>query len=228
MADKKGISRLDEKLVSLNIVSGQFMTDLPVVHQKMNTILKKTGKVLTDRIFDKGNAELRAWLVTLSRRGASQEKLTAYLRTGFAHLTYDFIESQYHQISIDDLVARTILSMKRRNLHACFFKPPAETPSTPVKKNTAASGKVVAIKKSELAKKSAKKTAAKKPAAKKATAKKPAVKKPAVKKATAKKPAAKKPPVKKAAVKKPAVKKATAKKPAAKKPATKKVAAKKR
>jgi len=224
MADKKGIGRLDEKLVSLNIVSGQFMTDLPVVHQKMNTILKKTGKVLTDRIFDKGNAELRAWLVTLSRRGASQEKLTAYLRTGFAHLTYDFIESQYHQISIDDLVARTILSMKRRNLHACFFKPPADPPSTPVKKNTAASGKVVAIKKSELAKKkSAKKTTAKKPAAKK-----PVVKKPAVKKPTAKKPAVKKPAVKKAAVKKPAVKKATAKKPAAKKPATKKVAAKKR
>jgi hypothetical protein len=233
MADKKSMTRLDERLVGLGIVSGAFLAEFPLVHRKMNSIVRKTGAELSDSVFESGNAELRAWLTVLSKRGASQDKLTAYLRCALAHLTYDFIESQYHQIDHDDLISRVIVSLKKRKLHTSFFKPAQEVKPAPVKAKKASTGKVVAIKKRDLSKKKtatkrkspAKKTAVpKKPTAKKAPAKKPSVKKPTAKKNAAKKTAA----LKKTVTKKPAVKKLALKKTVTKKPAARKTAAKKR
>ncbi len=220
MADQRGIGKLDERLVDGGIIPASLAGELALVHKKMNAILKKTGAILSDEIFETGNAALRKWLNLLWKQGASQEKLTAYLRCGLAHLTYDFIESQYHQIDIEDLVSRTLVSLKNRNLHASFFKPPvtratagasAKKPKTPAKK-------VKAIKKVDLEKKSVSKTkaATKKPTVKQAAAKKPKTAKPAVKKATPKKTTAKKPST--------AKKKTTAAKPAAKKTTSKKQA----
>ena len=75
MADKKGIQKLDEKLIETGIIPEFLLGDLPLVHRKMNSILKKTGAVLSDEIFDTGNEALRKWLLTLHKQGASQEKL---------------------------------------------------------------------------------------------------------------------------------------------------------
>ena len=217
MADKKGIAKLDEKLVSMRLIPRQLLGELPLVHRKMNSIIKKTGAILSDEVFETGNQALRKWLQLLGKQGASQAKLTAYLRCGLAHLTYDYTESQYRQIDGDDLVSRSIISLKMRNLHTSFFKPATEPKAAPAKKKTAPVKKIKAIKKTE----------PKKPAAKKLVAKKPVAKKAAAKKPTAKKPTAKKPAVKKAAAKKPATKKPATKKPAAKKPTAKKPAPKK-
>jgi len=140
MADKKGIAKLDERLVDDGIIPESILADLPLVHRKMNTILRKTGAILSDEIFANGNDSLRKWLQTLNKKGASQEKLTAYLRCGLAHLTYDFVESHYRQIDPEDLVARTLVSLKKRKWHNSFFKPAQETPS-PVKPTKTPTGK---------------------------------------------------------------------------------------
>ncbi len=234
MADQRGIGKLDERLVDGDVIPASLAGELALVHKKMNAILKKTGAILSDEIFETGNAALRKWLNLLWKQGASQEKLTAYLRCGLAHLTYDFIESQYHQIDIEDLVSRTLVSLKNRNLHASFFKPPVAraTAGASAKKPKSAAKKVKAIKKADLEKKSAsktkaaakatvsRKTATKKPTVKKAAAPKPKTAKPAAKKATTKKQA--KTIAAKKTVKKPVktvAKKATPKKTAVKKPA---------
>jgi hypothetical protein len=250
MADQKGISKLDEKLISAHIIPKSLAGDLPLVHRKMNAILKKTGAILSDEIFETGNEALRKWLNLLHKQGASQEKLTAYLRSGLAHLTYDFIESQYHQIDLDDLVSRTLVSLKNRNLHTSFYKAPALPAKKTATKTKTVTKKIKAIKKVDLAKKApvkkaptikttnaAKKAPAKKAPAKKASAKKTSLKKTPAKKAIVKKaigkkkPTAKKklfakPPVKKTAAKKKAAPKKTATKATSRKPAAKKVRAK--
>ncbi|HNY21006.1 MAG TPA: hypothetical protein PKO22_02540, partial [Treponemataceae bacterium] len=207
-ADKKGIAKLDEKLVSMRLIPRQLLGELPLVHRKMNSIIKKTGAILSDEVFETGNQALRKWLQLLGKQGASQAKLTAYLRCGLAHLTYDYTESQYRQIDGDDLVSRSIISLKMRKLHTSFFKPAIEPKAAPAKKKTAPAKKIKAIKKTAAKKPAVKKT----PAAKKPAAKKPLVKKASAKKATAKKPAPKKTAARKTAAKKPA-KKSTAKKP---------------
>ena len=203
MADKKGIVKLDEKMVSMRLIPRKMLIDLPLVHKKMNSILKKTGAVLSDEVFETGNLALRKWLQLLSKQGASQEKLTAYLRCGLAHLTYDYTESQYQQIGIDDLVSRSILSLKMRKLHTSFFKPAAEPKLVPAKKSTAV--KIKAIKKSDMKKPAAKKPGAKKTVANKTTAKPKAKVKPVAKAnpvaKTNAKPAAKAKPVAKAKAK---------------------------
>lgn len=229
MADQKGIGKLDEKLINDQIIPESFSAELPLVHKKMNAILKKTGAILSDEIFETGNAALRKWLNLLHKQGASQEKLTAYLRSGLAHLTYDFIESQYHQIDIDDLVSRTLVSLKNRNLHASFFKAPAPKKASTVKKAKPATKKIKAIKKVDLEKKAKPAAKAKaKPAAK--TKAKPAAKVKAKLAVKTKKTVGKKATVKKATVKKTVAKKTAAKKPTAKpkKTATKKTIAKKK
>jgi len=199
MADKKGIVKLDEKLVSMRLIPRKMLIDLPLVHKKMNSILKKTGAVLSDEVFETGNLALRKWLQLLNKQGASQEKLTAYLRCGLAHLTYDYTESQYQQIGIDDLVSRSILSLKMRKQHTSFFKPAAEPKPVPAKKSTAV--KIKAIKKSDMKKPAAKKTTAKPKAKGKPVAKANPVAKTKAKPAAKVKPAAKAKPVDKAKAK---------------------------
>lgn len=224
MADKKGIEKLDEKLIGAKIVSKQYKADLPLVHRKMNSIIKKTGRVLSDAVFETGNAALRKWLALLSKQGATQAKLTAYLRCGLAHLTYDYVESQYKKIGPDDLISRTLVSMKNRKFHNCFFKPGQEPTAAPAaKKGSSAKKKIEPVLKTlaykkKVAKKAPKKASSKKPASAK---KKAVVKKPA--KAAAKKGAVKKAAVRKAGAKKPVARKATPKK-TVKKPAAKKKA----
>ena len=68
MADQRGISKLDEKLIGANIIPKSLSGDLPLVHRKMNAILKKTGAILSDEIFETGNEALRKWLNLLHRK----------------------------------------------------------------------------------------------------------------------------------------------------------------
>ena len=197
MAEVRSVVRLDQKLIENGIIDPTLEKDYKKVHDMMNRHVRKSGKILTEETFIKGEQALRNWLMLLYKKGATQEKLTSYLRCGLAHLSFDYIESTYEQIDIDGLVTRALQSFKNRNYHNSFFKVSA----------------------AEMEKLEAKKRAAKKKAAKKTvTAKKKVVKKKAVKKKAVKK---------KTVTKKTAVKKAVKKKTAAKKAVKKKVVKKK-
>ncbi len=135
MADSKQIIKLDEKLVKDNLIDKNFKADYIKVHKMLNTHVRNTGKILTEETFQKGDEKLRKWLMTLYKKGASQEKLTSYLRCGLAHLCYDFIGSTYKSISTDDLVTRSLVSFKKRNFNKTFFK--ASTDTNQLKKNPA-------------------------------------------------------------------------------------------
>ncbi len=189
MADSKTVKILDDKLIEMKILDVQYKNEYSKVHKKLNSVLKKTGAILSDEIFKQGENELRAWLMLLYKKGASQEKLTAYLRCGLAHLSFDYIESSYKKIDVSDLITRALQSFKKRNYNKTFFK---VSPGQVTGKKTKNVKKVKAVKKTKTVKKVISKKAAvkkkKKPAAKKTSSKK-AVKKKTLKK-TVKKPKA--------------------------------------
>jgi len=227
VAENRIVVRLDQRLIKDGIIDALIEKDYKKVHDMLNTHVRKTGKILTEETFKKGDDALRSWLMLLHKKGASQEKLTSYLRCGLAHLCFDFIESTYESIDPDELITRALLSFKNRGYQKSFFKvSAAEIAKLKAKKKAAkkkAGEKAVKTVKSSKAKNSKRKAVKKKPASK--AVKKAASKKGAVKKAAAvKKGTVKKTPAKKAgagASKKAAVKKSSAKKSAAKKPAAK-------
>jgi len=214
MAEVRNVVRLDQKLIENGIIDPTLEKDYKKVHDMMNRHVRKSGKILTEETFVKGEQALRNWLMLLYKKGATQEKLTSYLRCGLAHLSFDYIESTYEQIDIDGLVTRALQSFKNRNYHNSFFKvSAAEMEKLEAKKRAAkkkAVKKTVTAKKKAVKKKAVKKKVVKKKAAAKKVAKKKVVKKKAVVKKAVKKKVAKKTVKKKAAVKK-AVKKSTAK-----------------
>ncbi len=188
MAEAKLVADLDRKLMEEGIIDPRYMDDYKKVHSMLNTHVRKTGKILSEETFDRGDRKLRKWLMVLFRQGAPQEKLSSYLRCGLAHLCFDFIESSYHAISADDLVARAIQSFKMRNFHKTYFRAaPSGIRGASVKKKKAVKKKV---KKTATRKKAAVKKAVKKKAAGKKTVKKKSVKK--IVKKTVKKKAVKK------------------------------------
>ncbi len=134
MAESKIVIKVDQKLIDSSIIDPAYEYDYQVVHNMLNTHVRKSGKILTEETFHKGDEALRSWLMTLYKQGASQEKLTSYLRCGLAHLCFDFIESTYAQIPPEDLIARTLQSFKLRNYHNCFFKVSQSALETPKKK----------------------------------------------------------------------------------------------
>ena len=216
MAESKITVKLDQKLMESGVLDTEFKNDYKKVHLRLNSHVRKTGKILTEKTFKKGDEHLRTWLTELYRKGASQEKLTSYLRCGLAHLCCDFIESTYKIISLDELITRTIQSLKKRNYHKSYFKVAASKLNNASVKKTVK--KKPAVKKSEKKKPEAvKKTTAKKAAIKKVAAKKPAAAKNAAKKTSSSKASPKKAVSKKTAPKKAATKKGTPQKPAAKK-----------
>ncbi|HEY1405458.1 MAG TPA: hypothetical protein VF857_02505 [Spirochaetota bacterium] len=157
MADSKVVVKLDQRLIAEKVIDRAYADDYQTVHRMLNALIKKSGGRLTEKTFEKGEAKLRAWLISLCKKGASQEKLTSYLRCGLAHLSFDFIESSYKSIDVDDLISRTLVSFKKRDFHKTYFKAPdfPKTKKRPLKKNPkkAAKKKSVAKKKIKAVKK---------------------------------------------------------------------------
>jgi hypothetical protein len=165
MAETKLVADLDKKLMEEGIIDPSFMEDYKKVHSMLNTHVRKTGKILSEETFDRGDQKLRKWLLVLFKQGAPQEKLSSYLRCGLAHLCFDFIESSYRSISNDDLIARAIQSFKMRNFHKTYFRVSPSEIKPPVKKRKK-TGKKTAKKKT------LRKASKKKPIRKKITKKK--------------------------------------------------------
>ena len=122
MADSRVVKELDGKLMEQGVISKEYSKDYTIVHKMLNSYMKRSGKILTQKNFDMGNEKLRDWLMILHKEGASQEKLTSYLRCGLAHLSFDFIASQNKDLSKGDLVTRALQSFKGRNYHKSFFR----------------------------------------------------------------------------------------------------------
>jgi hypothetical protein len=122
MADSKIVKELDSKLMEQGVLSKDYSRDYKLVHKMLNSYMKRSGKILTQENFNKGNQTLRDWLMILHKEGASQEKLTSYLRCGLAHLSFDFIASQNKDLSNGELVTRALQSFKARNYHKSFFR----------------------------------------------------------------------------------------------------------
>ncbi|MBN2402830.1 MAG: hypothetical protein JXN64_10575 [Spirochaetes bacterium] len=162
MADYKIVQKLDEKLIKEGIIDSAFKDDYRKVHTKLNMNYKKSGAILPSKIFDKNETKLRKWLGELYKKGASQERLTSYLRCGLAHLSFDFIESSYQSIGKDDLLTRALQSFKNREFHKTYYK---------------ATDTAIMVKKKRIIKKKASKKVKKKIISVKSDKKKKAVKK---------------------------------------------------
>ncbi len=225
MAENRIVVRLDQRLMQEGVIDALIEKDYKKVHDMLNTHVRKSGKILTEETFARGDQALRSWLMLLYKKGATQEKLTSYLRCGLAHLCFDFIESTYASIDADELVTRALVSFKNRGYQKSFFRvSAAEMASLEARKKAAkkkAGSKALASKKSAPSR-----PAKKKAVKKKAVVKKPVKKKaPAVKKSAVKKGAVKKTPSKKISGARAAVKKTSVKKKSTKKAAPKKVKA---
>lgn len=225
MAEIKKVEKLDQKLIEMDIIDPTIEKDYQLVHTMLNKHVRKTGKILTDETFKKGDEALRKWLMLLYKKGAAQDKLTSYLRCGLAHLSFDYIESNFSQIGLDDLISRALKSFKQRGFHKTFFRVSSNEMNELASRKRSQKKKSLKKAKSATKKSSGSTTKkASKKASKKSTSKKKSPTKPAPKR----KVAAKKSSAKKKTIKKPAAKKkVTAKKYSAKKKTVKKVAAKK-
>lgn len=122
MAEIKQVEKLDKKLIETGIIKEDFIKDYGKIHSLLNSNLKRSTKPYTEEIFEQGNEILREWLATQAKRGAAQEKLTSYLRCGFAHVCFDYIRSQDKEAPVDKVISRTIQSFKKRKYDKSYFK----------------------------------------------------------------------------------------------------------
>ena len=129
MADSKIIQRLDSRLMKDGYLTMDFKNDYQLVHDMLNIYMRRHGGKVPDENFRKGEDKLRDWLMILYKKGASQEKLTSYLRCGLAHLSFDFISSQNPNLTGSELITRSLQSFKLRKFHRTFFKVSPEYPS---------------------------------------------------------------------------------------------------
>ncbi len=123
MAEIKKIEKLDAKLMESGIIKEEFKKDYTKIHSLLNDKLRRSGKSLTVDVFEQGNGILREWLATQAKRGASQEKLTSYIRCGLAHLCFDFVQSQDRNADIGSIVTRALQSFKKRKYDKSYYKP---------------------------------------------------------------------------------------------------------
>ena len=124
MAVTKIVKELDSKLMEDGTISKEFEADYQKVHKMLNTFVKQTGGQVTAENFKKGEDTLRDWLMILYKQGATQERLTSYLRCGFAHLSYDFISTQEEntRLASGELITRALQSFKKRKFNTKYFK----------------------------------------------------------------------------------------------------------
>jgi hypothetical protein len=122
MADRSIVKKLDEKLIKDGTIEKTYAADYEKVHIFLNKEVKKYDRALGDENFKVGEKDLRSWLNTLNKQGASREKLTSYLRCGLAHLCFDYIDLNTDDIKNDEHVTRALQSFKKRGYDNSFFK----------------------------------------------------------------------------------------------------------
>jgi hypothetical protein len=122
MADSRIVQRLDQRLIKEGLLSEDFKKDYQTVHDMLNTYMRRYGGKLPDENFKKGEEKLRDWLMILYKKGASQEKLTSYLRCGLAHLSFDHIAAQNRNLPGSELITRSLQSFKLRKFNKTFFR----------------------------------------------------------------------------------------------------------
>ncbi|MCG8573103.1 MAG: hypothetical protein MJB14_23465 [Spirochaetes bacterium] len=122
MADKSIAAKLDEKLIKDQVIEEKYLSDYEKVHKFLNKQVKKYDKALKKEDFSIGEEDLRSWLNTLYKQGASQEKLTSYIRCGLAHLCFDYIDLQNVKLATEEHITRALQSFKKRNYHKSYFK----------------------------------------------------------------------------------------------------------
>lgn len=168
MADAKIIRLLDEKLIEERIIDESYRDDYKKVHRLLNSHIRKKGASLPLETFDVVEKLLRGWLDILYKQGASQEKLTSYLRCGLAHMSFDYIDSTYLQIGQEDLVTRAMISFKQRHYNRTFYRPSPEKEVKAPSNGTSLKGKkskkkaIKPIKRESVASSHSKKKSAKK------------------------------------------------------------------
>ena len=122
MADKSIVYKLDEKLMKDGVIEKIYTKDYQKVHTFLNKQVKKYDKALKEEDFSVGENDLRNWLNTLNKQGASQEKLTSYLRCGLAHLCFDYIDLKVSDINAQEHATRALQSFKKRKYNKSYFK----------------------------------------------------------------------------------------------------------
>jgi hypothetical protein len=123
MAEIKQVQVLDQKLMQDGSIDEKYGKDYLKVHKELNAIARRSGGILDETHLEKGEKALREWLHTLYKQGASQEKLTSYLRCGLAHLCYDLTASNYSRIEPGVLLTRSLMSFKKRGYQKSYYKP---------------------------------------------------------------------------------------------------------
>jgi len=252
MTGKNVAQLVDVRLVEFKRIDEAFFQDYAKIHDRLERMLDKEPRPLSEETVSIVADEFIAWLSTQAAKNVPHDRLSQYLRVGLGHLCSEMIVIP-HNLPAEEAAIRAYAELQRRGWDLATYDP--EVAAQAVKrvaslgasrtamklkaqsKKPSSAGSSAGVKKKVIGnpkiaahKAGVKAAAAKKEALmaleKKAAAKKPAAKKAAAKKPAAKKAAAKKPAAKKATAKKPAAKK-TGKKAAAKNPAAKKTGAKK-
>ena len=122
MANKIIVKKLDEKLIKDGTIEKAYAKDYEKVHTFLNKEVRKYDKALGDENFKVGEKDIREWLNILNKQGASQEKLTSYMRCGLAHLCFDYIDLNTEDITDDEHVTRALQSFKKRGYDNSYFK----------------------------------------------------------------------------------------------------------
>ncbi|MBN2546641.1 MAG: hypothetical protein JXB50_12645 [Spirochaetes bacterium] len=122
MADKSIVKKLDGKLIKDNVIEKEYSRDYSKVHSFLNKKVKIYDNALKKENFKLAENDLRDWLNTLNKLGATQEKLTSYLRCGLAHLCFDYIDLNVRKMTNDEHITRALQSFKKRKYDKSYYK----------------------------------------------------------------------------------------------------------
>ena len=87
--------QFDQHLIDRNYLPDNF--DYNVVHNRIDYGVKWYGGKHREKDWYHSEEGFRDWLYGMSNRGASQEKLTAYLRCGMGHFSLDEADGRWYQ-----------------------------------------------------------------------------------------------------------------------------------
>ncbi len=121
---KSAAIKLDEKLIENGIIEKKFVEDYKKVHDFLNKNVKTYDNFLKNDDFKSCEADLRKWMQTLKKQGASPEKLNSYLKSGMAHLCFDYIDVKQtdDSLSENDKITRALQSFKMRRFNKMFIR----------------------------------------------------------------------------------------------------------
>lgn len=123
MPGRNAAQLVDIHLVETKRIEDSYFQDYARVHERLDRVLEKVARPLTEEVVAAAADGLAAWLAGQAARNVPVERLSQFLRCGLGHICVELVASD--GVPLEEVAAKAAAELQRRGWNQAVYDPVA-------------------------------------------------------------------------------------------------------